>query len=123
MAKPMKVQTKKLLVAAVGVASVSYLACGDSTTTGAPNDASADAPSEAFISSGNLMGPSSGSSSGSPEASADVFISSGNLMGPLPEASSDGPADAPRETQGDAQQDRFIGSGNLVAPPPDAGAD
>jgi hypothetical protein len=117
MSKPMNVRTKKLLVAAVGVASVSYLACSSSDTTGASGgDASADATNDALVSSGNLVAPL-------PEASPDVFMSSGNLVAPLPEGSTDAPADAPKDAQGDALQDVFIGSGNLVAPLPDAGVD
>jgi hypothetical protein len=116
MSKTVKVRTKKLLVAAVGVASVSYLACGTSTT------------------SGNLMAPQDDGSANAVdaqnEAANDVLISSGNLVAPMPEASADSladsnsPADSSGEAQADVQQqDIFIGSGNLVAPLPDAGHD
>jgi hypothetical protein len=130
MPKPMNVRTKKLLVATVGVASVSYLACSSSSSPTTAGDAASDAAvADEFVSSGNLVGPladgsSGGSSSGGvggfPDASApEAFMTSGNLVAPLPEASPDAPADA----AGDAQRDAFIGSGNLVAPLPDAGRD
>jgi hypothetical protein len=112
MSKPVNVRTKKLLVAAVGVASVSYLACGTSTT------------------SGNLVAPPGDGSTNAVdaqnEAANDALISSGNLVAPMPEASADSPADSRGEAQADAplqQLDVFIGSGNLVAPLPDAGSD
>jgi hypothetical protein len=114
MPKPMNVRTKKLLVATVGVASVSYLACSSSSSPTTAGDAASDAAvADQFVSSGNLVGPL-------PDASApEAFMTSGNLVAPLPEASPDAPADA----AGDAQRDAFIGSGNLVAPLPDAGRD
>ncbi len=125
MSKPSKVQTRKLLVAAVGVASVSYVACTSSTTSGnlvpPPGDASMDAAPDTAN-----------------EAAADIFIGSGNLVAPLADASApdgtgvDTGADVGgqdvqghdaqgQDAQRDALVDVFIGSGNLVAPLPDAG--
>jgi hypothetical protein len=45
---------KKLLVASIGVATISYVACSTSTTT---TDAGADAAADGPVTSGNLMPP------------------------------------------------------------------
>jgi hypothetical protein len=66
--------TKKLLVASIGVATVSYVACSNTETSGnlaAPpgSDAASDAPTDAFFgaeTSGNLVAPPP------PDASADA---------------------------------------------------
>jgi hypothetical protein len=138
MSESARVRTKKmLLVAAVGVGTVSYVACSDNSTSGnlvgPPVDGSVSG-ADAFISSGNLAPPPVDASS----SGADAFISSGNLVGPLPDAgspapdsslpqdsSTDSPGAAHDSSSGanDAAFDRFIGSGNLVAPLPDAGVD
>ncbi|HLK35482.1 MAG TPA: hypothetical protein VKU41_01935 [Polyangiaceae bacterium] len=138
MSEGSRVRTKKmLLVAAVGVGTVNYLACGSDAPLGNPGATVPDgSASDAYIASGNLAPPpADGSSPG-----ADVFIGSGNLAAPLPDASSpatdssippkdgstDAPGagpDAPSDAAHDATFDRFIGSGNLLAPLPDAGVD
>lgn len=143
MSERARVRTKKmLLVAAVGVGTVSYVAaCGDDSTSGNFVGTSQDGSTsggDAFIASGNLAPPPADAPSSVP----DVFISSGNLMpampppdanSPAPDASvppSDGSTDAPAtapdassDAPHDAALDRFIGSGNLVGPLPDAGVD
>ena len=99
MSTPKRVIGKKLLVASIGVAAISYMAgtAGCSTTnTDSTSDASAGDAKDEFIGSGNLVAPIQDSSI-------------------VQDAGSDAPADA-------TDEDVFIGSGNLV-PPPDSGAD
>jgi len=68
---------RKLLVATVGLATISYVACGssESTTTNPPSDSGAD------ITSGNLMPPDTGKADTGPDLGPD--ITSGNLAPPL----------------------------------------
>lgn len=96
MNKP-RLLARKLLVASVGVAAVSYAACSTPET------------------SGNLMAPDDADAQTKDAGEdQDAFVGSGNLMPPPPrDAGSD--ADAPK----DAADDAFIGSGNLVPPPLD----
>jgi hypothetical protein len=94
MTGPIQTRTKKkLLVAAVGVASVSYVGCSSNMTTTA-----------------NLMVPSQDASS---DAEGDAFISSGNLVIVAPDSPPDAPADA--------TDDMFVTTANLAPPPSDAG--
>lgn len=88
---------RKLLVASLGVAAVSY-ACSTSET------------------SGNLMPPDPTDADTSNDAGTeeDAFIGSGNLMPPPPEDAS-GDASSVKDA---TDEDAFIGSGNLM--PPDA---
>jgi hypothetical protein len=121
MSQTARVRTKKmLLVAAVGVGTVSYLACSSSGTVSSDSGVGTDGATDQFVGSGN-----------------DQFVGSGNLVGPLPDGSSGGSSSgassggsssggASGSSSGgpnDAALDRFIISGNLVAPPPDAGKD
>lgn len=100
-----RLQTKKVLVAAIGVATVSYaFACGETQST-----------------SGNLMAPDADTSADARNDSngnADVS-SSGNLMAPPPvDAEADTALDsATLDTGADVSS-----SGNLM-PPPDASND
>lgn len=98
---PDKKRGRKLLVAAVGVATVSYVvACGSQTET-----------------SGNLMPPDTGKVDGGGETGFDV--SSGNLVAPdtgTPDTSAPDAGDAATDTGG-----FDVSSGNLV--PPDTGSD
>jgi hypothetical protein len=101
MSTPKRVVGKKLLVASVGVAAISYMACTTSETSGnlvSPIDDASVAPLDAA------------------DAKDDALISSGNLVAPPPD---DAGADAAKDA---ADEDVFIGSGNLV-PPPDSGGD
>jgi hypothetical protein len=96
----MKKQSRKLLVAAAGVAAINYAnACTSSVNTGNPAfpentvDAQADAKDDALIVSGNLIAPSerdAGKDVG--DAEPDAMIISGNLIAP-PEQDA-GPADS-----------------------------
>ncbi len=78
----------KLLVASIGVAAVTYLACSSGTGPGPEgNDAgSGDAEDDRFQVSGNLVAPDSGAPDTSEitDASKDQFVSSGNLVPPEP---------------------------------------
>jgi hypothetical protein len=80
---------RKLLVASIGVATLSYVGvqCGGSETTGASKDAGAD-----LQTSGNLAPP--------PDASYDVTSSSSGADGPS--GSDAGDATASDATAGDA---------------------
>ncbi len=84
---------RKLLVASLGVAAISYVACTTSTTVGdAGADAAADAKADGPVTSGNLMPPPP------VDAAADAPVTSGNLMPPPPvdggdDGSTDGGAD------------------------------
>jgi hypothetical protein len=49
----MKLNRKKLLVAAAGVAAINYSAC----SAGTPSGGAVDAGPDQFITSGNLVGP------------------------------------------------------------------
>jgi hypothetical protein len=103
MNEPKKKLGRKLLVATVGLATISYVAaCGskvDEPTTS--TDAGTDAKIDSGISSGNLVAPE-----------PDTGIGSGNLVPP-----DTGSEDAKEDTE---QPDTGIGSGNLV--PPDTGS-
>lgn len=100
MSTPKRVIGKKLLVASIGVAAISYVAttagCGATNTDSTVDASASDAAPDRDITSGNLMPP--------PKDPP-----------PLGDAGSDAPADA-------TDEDVFIGSGNLV-PPQDSGAD
>jgi hypothetical protein len=81
--------TKKLLVASIGVATVTYVACSSTSGT-----------------SGNLVAPPPGD--GAADVQPDNFIiGSGNLVAPPPpdggdaDAPSDAPADAPSDAPGE----------------------
>jgi hypothetical protein len=124
MSEGARVRTKKmLLVAAVGVGTVNYVACGDATTSGnfmVLDTTDAAVPDAAVPDVATTA-----------DAADDQFMTSGNLIAPLPDATPDAPsttdgaADARSDSAAaqDAALDVFIGSGNLVAPLPDAGAD
>jgi hypothetical protein len=102
MSTPKRVIGKKLLVASIGVAAISYAAC---------------TPTEEVT--GNPVAPAVDASAGPADtgidAKDDALISSGNLVAPLPD-------DAGPDAKDATDEDAFIGSGNLV-PPPDSGAD
>jgi hypothetical protein len=133
---PDKRRGKRLLVASIGVATVSYLALqsgctdlGEETFTSGnlvappldasvepvlPGDAArpADAGSDALIGSGNLLPPPA-------DASSDALITSGNLLPPPPEGGADAAPDAVRDAAArDGQADVGLPSiGNLLPPP------
>lgn len=91
--KRRRLSTKKILVAAIGVASVSYvIACEENTPSSgnlmAP-DASQDASIDVTSSSGNLMAPQDAGPRDAQDE--DVFVSSGNLMAPPTDGGSDAP--------------------------------
>lgn len=89
---------RKLLVASIGVAAVSYVACSTTPET-----------------SGNLVAPPVDAAGG--DAPSDAASSSGNLMPPPPvDASRDGTVPADASDDGLAPIDAT--SGNLM--PPDA---
>jgi hypothetical protein len=83
---------RKLLVASLGVAAISYVACTTSQTSpdgGSDADAAADANADGPVTSGNLMPPPP------VDAAADAQVTSGNLMPPPPvDAGNDGSTDA-----------------------------
>ncbi len=93
---------RKLLVASVGVAAVSYVACSTQET------------------SGNLMvaDPTDAAQLEDSGDDQDAFIGSGNLVPPASDASDRKDASDLKDA---ADEDAFIGSGNLVPPQPDAG--
>jgi hypothetical protein len=86
---------RKLLVASLGVAAISYVACTTSQPSldgGSGADAAADAKADGPVTSGNLMPPPP------VDAAADAPVTSGNLMPPPPvdggdDGSTDGGAD------------------------------
>jgi hypothetical protein len=81
---------KKLLVASIGVATISYVACSTGSTT---TDAGADAAADGPVTSGNLMPPPPVDAS--EDVKPDVPPTSGNLMPPPPiDAGDDGASDA-----------------------------
>ena len=112
---------RKLLIASLGVATISYVGCADNNSGGdggtvvpgpegnlmapPPSDASGDV---SFGPEGNLMAPPPS------DASGDVsFGPEGNLMAPPPSDAADAPSDV-----------SFGPEGNLMAPPPsDASSD
>jgi hypothetical protein len=103
-----KFQKKRLLIAAVGVASVNYVTagCGDSGTANAPSSSSSvDAGPDTFIPVGNLAPPPRDA------AAADA----------TQDATADATSDAAGDVVTDAPEDRFIITGNLAPPPIDAG--
>lgn len=129
---PDKRKGKRLLVASIGVATVSYLAlqggCTDEEETittvanllAPPLDASyesvttgdasrpVDAGFDALVVSGNLLPPPF-------DASSDALITSGNLLPPPPpDAATDAAADAARDGQADVG---LPSVGNLLPPP------
>jgi hypothetical protein len=109
---PLKRPTKKLLVAAVGVATVSYVACGDTSNPPPPPvDAQADMPV-----SGNLVPPPDATvdDGGDPADMQPDLPVSGNLV-PPPDATVDDGGDP-----ADMQPDLPV-SGNLVPPPEEDG--
>lgn len=73
---------RKLLVASLGVATLSYVACTTSPSSGnlmfPDGDAAADGP----VTSGNLMPPPP--PDGAADAKPDAPVTSGNLMPPPP---------------------------------------
>jgi len=107
MSEPKKRIGRKLLVAAVGVATINYVAaCGSSVST-ENVDAGSDAKIDSGISSGNLVPPDTGN--------PPPDIGSGNLVPPDTASDDTGAAE-------DAGPPPFdIGSGNLVPPPEDTG--
>jgi hypothetical protein len=114
---------KRLLVASIGVATVSFLSlqtgCEDGQMTNVANlltppvdtfhdpshvpDAALDAASDALIPSANLLAPPG-------DAAFDAIVPTGNLLAP------------PDASLHDAALDAIVTSGNLL-PPPDAAAD
>lgn len=98
---------RKLLVASLGVATVSYVGCADSSSNTGDGGNAAQGPD------GNLMAPP-------PDAQDDVTTGPvGNLMAPPPPDATDAPSEP-----ADAPFDVFFGpEGNLMAPPPDAADD
>ena len=102
MSEPKKRIGRKLLVAAVGVATINYVAaCGSSVSTES-TDAGADAKIDSGISSGNLVPPDTGT--------PPPDIGSGNLVPPDTGADDTGAAEDTTPPPFD------IGSGNLVPP-------
>ncbi len=103
---------RKLLVAAIGVATVSYVvACGgktDDAEQGTKDDSGVKADAGPDVSSGNLVPPPD-------DVGPD--ISSGNLV-PPPDVMDDA-MDEP-DTSTDDALGPDISSGNLVPPPDDA---
>ena len=94
-----KLRARKLLVASVGVAAISYVACSTET-------------------SGNLMAPydsDAGADAGTADGKADAPPTSGNLMPPPP---ADAAADATDASDADADTGVPPTSGNLMPPPP-----
>jgi hypothetical protein len=129
MAKLTRVHAKKLLIAAVGVASVNYVVAGcggQSASSGnlvpPPADASADAShdEDVFIVSGNLAAPpdSTGGFGYDASESADATTDAEKTGA---DATTDARTDGARDSAADALEDRFIISGNLAPPPIDAG--
>jgi hypothetical protein len=101
---------RKLLVATVGLATVSYVAaCGSSVSTES-TDAGSDAKIDSGISSGNLVPPDTGT--------PPPDIGSGNLVPPDTGVEDTGGTDTGSVKDTDVPP-FDIGSGNLV-PPPDA---
>jgi hypothetical protein len=91
--KKRSVVGKKLLVASLGVAAVSYVACsGQVAGTDAGADAAADAAPDNLVTSGNLVPPPADATPPR-DAAPDVPPTSGNLMPPPPpDAGDDGGA-------------------------------
>jgi len=109
---------KRLLVATIGVATVSFLGL----QTGCRD--------EEPVSSGNLLPPGAIDTSNDPTlardaASSDPLVGTGNLVAPPPVSGNLlPPPTAVDAGPKDAALDALIVSGNLVAPPPqDAAAD
>jgi hypothetical protein len=109
---------KRLLVASIGVATVSFM----SLQTGCQD--------EEPVTSGNLLPVPIGSvkdpalaGDAAADAATDALVTSGNLVAPPPTTGNllpPAPIDAGPK---DAALDALIVSGNLVAPPRDAAAD
>lgn len=74
----MKLERKKLLVAAAGVAAINYTACSQTLT------------------SGNLVAPEP-VDSGAMDAADDRFMMSGNLVAPVEDAGADAAQDAEKD--------------------------
>ncbi len=85
---------KKLLVASLGVAAVSYVACsGQVASTDAGADGAADAAPDNLVTSGNLVPPPADALPPPRDAAPDVPPTSGNLVPPPPmDAGDDGGA-------------------------------
>lgn len=99
---------RKLLVATVGLATVSYVvACGGNVSTEEKSDAGADVRDD--VTSGNLVAPDTGT--------PPPDVTSGNLVAP-----DTGSVDAEPEDTGpeDTAPPFDVSSGNLV--PPDTGS-
>ena len=86
---------RKLLVASLGVATLTYVACTSPSSGNLmfPDDAAAaDAKADGPVTSGNLMPPPP------VDAAADAPVTSGNLMPPPPfDAGNDSSTDAGRD--------------------------
>lgn len=81
---------RKLLVASVGVAAVSYVACSSDGSGSAPTDASTDNTNQYDVVA-NLVAPDTGT------PDVNQFDVVANLVAPdvdVPDASSDAPSDA-----------------------------
>jgi hypothetical protein len=124
---PRSLVARKLLVASVGVATVSYVAiassCSSTAPTGSPSPSEDGASSGASSGAASSSGATSSSGAGSSSGVVGVFDGPiGNLVAPPPQDSSlqdvlDGPSDA--VTGFDVAH--IIG--NLLPPPIDSGGD
>jgi len=88
---------RKLLMASVGVAAVSYVACSNTETSGnlvaPPGDAAAGDANDDFPTSGNLLPPPQDARV---EDVIDDFVTSGNLIA-QPQDAGDAGKDAPSD--------------------------
>lgn len=79
---------KKLLVASIGVAAVTYVACASGTGPGpeGADGGTADAEDDRYQVSGNLVAPLDAEAKDSEikDAGKDQFVTSGNLVAPEP---------------------------------------
>ncbi len=99
--KKRSVVGKKLLVASLGVAAVSYVACSGEVASTDAGAGGADAAADRLVSSGNLIPPPIDATPPR-DAAPDVPPTSGNLMPPPPPDAGDagdaaGPADGGRD--------------------------
>ena len=113
---------RKLLIASIGVAAVSYVACGGDTTnstgggSAGSDNAGGSANSGGTGGGANTGGTSGGNTGGNVNTGGNIAV--GNLM-PYPvDASTDtsAPTDATSETPVGIDRSPIIG--NLIAPPP-----